>query len=331
MKTEQIEIIFIDEKLLPRPNYTVYRLKVGGGRVYYTVDESGEPTFAISLTTLTKHTLPTSPHLIKWIAQLGYEESQRYMMERADYGTLMHLAIGDYVINKGWNTLLATAFIQEKINKGIITRCTDVEFWAEDLNNDMAAFAQFVYEYKVQPMAIELVLVSKEGYGTLIDLVCKMTIEEKGYFGEVYKSGENKNKPKESKRLKEITALLNFKSGKKGFYEEHEIQLELEKKLFEENYPDVKIDAIFNWSPKEWQKTPTFNLKDQTDTLNIEKAEHLLAIAKIELMKKLPNERIFTEEIKYGEPPLITEKSVADIIREQHKVELVGFEETPVS
>ncbi len=316
--SEQIDILFLDEKLIKKPDYTVYRIKVSGGRVYYTYINE-EIKFYISLTTLTKNTLPTSPHLIKWIAQLGYEESQRYMRERGDYGTLLHLAIGDYTINKKWDTLFADEFIQERVNKGVV-KCPDIEMWAEDLNNDMAAYAQFVYEHKVVPMAIELVLVSKEGYGTLIDLVCKMTIEERGFFGEVYAKGGKNNpqgSPKESIRMREITALINFKSGKKGFYEEHEVQLDLEKKLFEENYPDIKIDRIFNWSPKDWQDQPTFHLKDQTDSLNVEKAGHLLAIAKIELMKRLPAQRIFTDEIKYGEPPLITEKPMEEIIKEQ--------------
>jgi len=329
MKSEIVNTDFQDESVLKKQPQVIFRLKVNGGRVYYTVN-NGEVKFYISLTTLTKNTLPTSPHLIKWMCSMGYEESQRYMNERADYGTLLHKAFGEYVIRKSWNTFFAKEFIENHLRSGVVRNCPDIDKWADDLNDDVAAFAQFVFDNKVKPLAIELVLVSKEGYGTLIDLVCRMTIQQKGFWGDTYSTGGKNNpkgSPKESVKDVDITALLNFKSGRKGFYEEHEVQLELEKKLFEENYPDIKIDRIFNFSPKEWQKMPTYNLVDQTDSLNIEKAEHLLAIAKIELMKRLPNERIFETEIKYGELPVIKERSIEDIIREQHEEKPLFVEE----
>ncbi len=194
-----------------------------------------------------------------------------------------------------------------------------LDLWADDLNSDVAAFAQCIFDYKIKPIAVELVMVSKDGYGTMCDFVCKMTIEVDGLdHNDPYKTGARKGQPRECKVEKEITALWNFKSGRKGFYEENEIQLSLEQRLFEENYPNIKIDRIYNFSPKEWKTAPTYNLKDQTDSLNIEKAEHLLAIAKIELFKKLPSETTINAEIKFGEPPTVKTESIFDIIKEQH-------------
>lgn len=323
LPTEKVETVFIDEKLITKVSYTVYRLKVNGGRVYYTIDENGDPVFALSLTTLTKSTLPTSPFLIKWISDKGYDEAQRFMNERAAYGSLMHCAFGELVIQRTWNPLLTKIWILEQINKNIIDKkYTDfIDTWADDINCDVASFAQCIYDYKIKPIAIELVMVSKDGFGTMCDFLCKMTILEEGYFGEIYSTGGKNNpkgSPKLSKKEKEITALWNFKSGRKGFYEENEIQLSLEQRLFQENFPNIKIDRIYNFSPKEWRDSPTYNLKDQTDSLNIEKAEHLLAIAKIELFKKLPSETTIDTEIKYGEQPTVKTESIFDIIKLQH-------------
>ena len=246
METEEIENVFLDETQLKKVPYIVYRVKRGNGRLFYTIDDKGTPQFYISLTTLTRGTLPTSPQLIKWMCDMGYEESQAYMNERATYGSLMHLAFGQFLITKEWNFDKTKGFIVAQVAIGAVGAC-DADKYVNDLNDDVAAFAQFCLDCKVKPIAVELVLVSKkDSYGTMIDLVCKMTTTEKGFFGETYKSGEQKGNPKESKREKEITALLNFKSGRKGFYDEHEIQLEFERRLFEENYPDVKIDKIYN-------------------------------------------------------------------------------------
>lgn len=321
LQTEKVDSVYLDEKLITKPPYQVFRLKVNGGRVYYTVNDSGEPTFYLSLTTLTRNTLPTSPFLIKWISDKGYDEAQRFMNERASYGTLMHIAFGQLVIERTWTPSLTKIFIQEQINKKIIDACPNIDAWADDLNSDVAAFAQCIYDYRIKPIAIELVMVSKDGYGTLVDFICTMKVMEKGYWGEVYSTGGKNNakgSPKLSEKEIEITALWNFKSGRKGFYEENEVQLSLEQRLFQQNYPDIKIDRIYNFSPKEWQTTPSYNLKDQTDSFNIEKAEHLLAIAKIELFKKLPNETTVNAEIKYGEPPVIKTESIYDIVKAQH-------------
>lgn len=285
--------------------------------MYYTLNDSNEPRFYISLTTLTSATLPTAPNLIKWIADTGYKESRDYMKERAEYGTLMHHGIGEFVIKKTWDFDKTGEFIEKCLTDGVIAY-TKPE-WEDDLKNDIAAFAQFVYDYKVIPMAIEIVLVSEDGYGTLIDLVCKMTVQVDGLSDtEVYQSGKNKGKPKPVKVDKQITALINFKSGRHGFYDEHEIQLEFEKRLFQENYPDIKIDAIYNWSPKEWRKSPTYNLKDQSDSLNAMKAEALLNIARIELMKRIPKMIISDGQVKYGNEPQAKEYTVYDIVKKRH-------------
>ncbi len=314
---EKIDTFYIDKTILTPVSYQVYRIALGSGRMYYTLDKDKNPSFYISLTTLTSGTLPTSTVLIKWMCELGYKESQAYMRERAVYGTLMHYAVGIFITTRNWDFDKVAEFTQNCVKNCVVDYVK--EGWDDDLNNDVAAFAQFVFDYNVKPLAIEIVLVSKDAYATLIDLVCKITITDKVISEtEVYKSGPRKGEKKEVKVDKTITALVNFKSGRHGFYDEHEIQLEFEKRLFEENYPHIKIDAIYNWSPKEWRNKPTYNFKDQSDSLNAAKAEALLAIARIELIKRFP--RTITTEgiVPYGSEPVIGEYGVYDIVKKRH-------------
>ena len=143
------------------------------------------------------------------------------------------------------------------------------KFYADSLSKirkDVLAFAQFVRDYNVKPLAIEIGLVSPVyHFAGCVDMPCVMTDPKTG---------------------KAFTAIVDFKSGRKGFYEEHELQLHLYRMMWEDNFPEVKIDRLYNFSPKDWRTKPTYNLKDQTESVNAQKLPHLLALAAIEDEKR---------------------------------------------
>ena len=98
LQIENCRPVFLDADYLREPAYTLYRLNVEGSRFYYRYTEDKEVMKYISVTSLISMTLPTSPHLTKWIAGMGWENAEEYKTERARYGTLMHICIEQLLI-----------------------------------------------------------------------------------------------------------------------------------------------------------------------------------------------------------------------------------------
>lgn len=316
--SEKMSPIFFDATKLIKQPEPIYRLDSSGHRYYYKFNiETGEPQFFTSVTTMIKNTLPTSPQLIKWIADMGTEESKEYAQERADYGTFLHIQCGDLLVNGTYNL----DELSEKLTKYMAKEgITGKKGWVDDLKKDVLAFAQFMIEHNVKPLAIEICLSHPtDGYAGAIDIVCEMDIEEKGFFGEVYLSGANKGQPKESKQVKRVRAIVDIKSGKKGFYESSEIQLKAYEAMWNIHFPELPIDKTYNWSPKDWRKSPDYNLKDQTDSKSIKKLQHLVALAKIEDEKRSNSITVIGGHIDLikGLDLNISEKTFGELVKEK--------------
>lgn len=259
--SEEMRAMFFDAESLVEPPYRVWQLNSKGHRYYYRFNEAGEPEFYPSVTTILSQTLPMSPFLLKWITDKGLEEAERYKGERAAYGTYMHKAFEELIINRSYNLDNLKndlcAYIEANRLPG------DFIYYADDLKKDILAFAQFVKDYDVRPYAVEIALVHPRlGYAGLIDMPCTML-----------------EKPGSDER---INAIVDFKSGRKGFWEENEIQLHLYKDLWNANFENMRIERVFNFAPKDWRKKPTYTLKEQTDSPNARKIPSLLALSQIE-------------------------------------------------
>ena len=284
---EECKEIYFDKNILIYPSRKLFRMHGYSAGRYYYEDTGRSINYFISVTNLIASTMPTPEPLKKWIADMGYDESRKYAQERADYGTFMHIKFHELLINRKLDLDSVDGELKDYIKE---CKLPDVLFdeWIEEMKKDILGFAAFLKEYRVRPLAIEIVLASEDGYAGAVDLICLMTIEEKGFFGEVYKSGDNKGKPKETRRETEVFAIVDFKSGRKNFYESHEIQLRAYKNMVQENFPRLDADKLrlYNYSPNEWRTVPGFKLKDQTDCQSSEKFEHLVNIAKIEMKRR---------------------------------------------
>jgi hypothetical protein len=265
MTAEEMKAVFFDKAALVEPNYKVYQLNSKNHRYYYRYNDNGEPEFFPSVTTILSQTLPQSPFLVEWIAKQGLEESERYKMERAAYGTFMHAQFETLLIERQYDLDLLKSRLKEYIEQQNLP--ADFIYYADDLKRDVLAFAQFVIDYDVKPLAVEISMVHPEkNYAGMVDLVCSML-----------------TKPGATER---INAIVDFKSGRKGFYEEMEIQLHLYRDMWNYNFPEHQVERLFNFAPKDWRKKPSYHLKEQTESANAKKIPAILELAAIEDAKR---------------------------------------------
>lgn len=243
---EEMQAVFFDTNALRVPSYRLYQLNTKGARYYYVINDDGKPEFFPSVTTILGEVSPRNPFLEKWRAEMGLEKAAAYTQERANYGTFMHAQIEKLLINRSYDLDLLKAELAKYVEREQLP--TDFINYAEDLKKDILSFAQWIIDYDVKPLCVEESLFSSLGYAGMIDLVCTL-----------------KPTPKSKER---IVAMVDFKSGRNGFYESHVHQLYLYKDMWLENFPEIPIQSVFNWSPKDWRKSPSYNFKCQDDAID---------------------------------------------------------------
>ena len=275
--SQLIEPEYFDEKALKAQPKKMFRLDFGDYRYYYSFDDAGKPIFYISVTTMIANALPTNQALLKYYGDRGYEDAVRYARMRADYGTFLHGEITRFCIDKTYNLGLVKERLMSYIEDHMLPASFISEF--DPLQRDLLAWAQFVYEYNVEVEALELVLSSDLNlYAGAIDI--KASLDYKG---------------------ERIQAIIDNKSGRKGFFEAHEIQLHAYKEAWNENFPDCPVTKVFNWSPKDWRGAkPTFNFKDQTESKSAKKLPYIIALAHIEDSKRENKVSCVGGIIEYG-------------------------------
>ena len=265
MTVEEIRAVYFNADALKEPAYRLFQLNSDGHRYYYRFNDAGEPEFYPSVTTLLKQVMPTAPALLDWMIANGKDGSTEKRDLAAAYGTFMHGEFEKLIINRRYDFDSVPAALLAYMERENLPEKVFAE-WLPKVRKDVLAFAQFIKDWNVKPLAVEIGLYHpKYHYAGCLDLPCVMTDPKTG---------------------KSFTALVDFKSGRKGFYEEHELQLHLYKDAWNCWYESMPITRVFNFSPKDWRKAPTYNLKDQTDSVNAKKLPYLLALATIEDEKR---------------------------------------------
>lgn len=315
---EEIKPLYFDATALREPSKRIHRLYTPRGRYYYTYDErSGEVKIYIGVTTMIGKLIPKGDQLIDWMVSVGREKSWLITATRAAYGTAMHRIQGEFTINRKLDLDRVSVIALEEYDKLAPNEksLVDLGEWNEELSRDLLAWAQFVKDYNFRPIAIEVMLAHPDGYAGTMDFLGYMTIVEK--------IDPEKKLTVNNKSERDVLAAIDNKSGRKGFYDSHEIQLESYRSLIHNEWPDLKVEKIYNWSPKEWRTEPGYNLKDQSNSVDALKFQKIVEMAKIELMKP-PTKRIrFEGSVEYGADfdytKNVKEVDVLEYIREYHQ------------
>lgn len=302
MTVEEIKAAFFDSNALREPAYKIYQLNQEGHRYYYRF-EDGQPVLYPSVTTLLHQTMPTSPFLIQWMLDNGAEGAAEKRDLAAAYGTFMHAQFERLVVARTYNFDEAPAELQKYMERENLPDKVYLD-WLGKIRKDVLAFAQFMRDFKVVPLAIEIGLCHPgRHYAGCVDMPCLLTDP---------KTGE------------QFPAIVDFKSGRKGFWEEHELQLELYREMWNVNFPDLPVERIFNFAPKDWRKGPTYTLKEQTNSPNLAKIPALLALAAIEDSKRENSVTLISGEINLDAGEFADNYrtiSVAELIKERQKTE----------
>jgi len=298
---------FFDPDAITAPPYQLRRWTLGGGRRhYFEIDpEMGAIDFYPGITGLLKEQMPTPFALIKWIADNGLEDSATIRDAAADYGTAMHIVFAAFLLGDAvdFDTLPETL---PKWDNG----------WRDRLHADLLAFAAFVADRNVKPLAIEAMIRSRAlGYACTVDLVCRMDVGT-GVGGNITQTDIKKG------TVQTVVAVVDFKSGRKGFYESHQIQAEACRLAWNENAIGPIATRSFNWAPKEWVgSSPSYTLKEQTSEIAIQKLVNYTNLYKLDHPETEPKPiRVYDRVVGQGVDPstCFRDISVGDIIRRRY-------------
>lgn len=282
---EAIPKLFDSSALRVLP-YRLKRFNFRGKRFYYEFDSSQALSLYPSVTTVCGATMPKGSWYADYILKHGSKEAANaYMRERADAGTFLHMMIERLLIEGHLNLLADESEFFDiflEYAQSIGRNYKFVIQYITEIKKDLLSFAAFCHERELKPIAIELTLKSDtlQTAGTL-DLYAEITW-----------------------RNKRIRVIIDFKIGKKGFFNSHEAQLHILKGLFEENFPGEKVDMVFNWAGTDWKTEPNGKHKDQTKSIEAHCYPLYLAIFNTHYAdvasQKLPP--VIDGEITLGQP-----------------------------
>jgi len=245
------------------PATKIARVMINGERYYFEKDKGLATRLLPSVTTFLSRWIPKPYHLEKYIRESG-EEGIIHRDRRAAYGTCMHVLI-ERLVKAGYNMDkdAPRAAAQEFIGMD----ATETEI--KGLQKDLCAFAVWAKAHDLFVVALEVPLYSENiGISGMCDLVGIITV-------------------KEGKETHRVNCIIDFKSGRKGFYETHAFQLHIYRDMWNEMYGDVfAVKRVFNWGPKDWKKeTPTCHFEEQTSEEIESLLSHLYAMEKIRPMQ----------------------------------------------
>jgi len=236
-------------------------------RLYFLNNDPEERLF-LNCTGFCDAVLPSSSHLIDWRVEqadtLSREIADVRFRLATEYGSIFHICVA-YIVRKigenpeNWKVSNISNLCEDIATQYLAQNCPAIPIksfmdnYSHTLHKDVTCFCQFAIDYKLRVIASEFRVVDYDNFiaGTL-DLAAQITVK-----------GQT------------ITYIIDFKSGKKGFYDKHALQLAFLMHAWNKMaklYGGMPtIERIANFAPKNYQKAdkPTYSFEDQTDSLEV--------------------------------------------------------------
>ena len=263
---EKIQNTFLDDVFIIPQDEIIYRVDYKGSR-YYVKIVDGKPVLKPSVTSIISKYHSMSPYLLKWWCDLGWEKAKEKLEESSLYGTWMHILFVKLLL-KYQIDLSDTGLVMElqifMDKEGLIEFKYDRDQWFKNIRQDLIGFIQWVQDYQIKPIAIEMTLHGEHVSGTL-DLICQATFKNQALMPV------------------ERIIITDWKSGRNDFYDDYIVQLDGYWELIIEKYPNLQVDEIWSYGCKDYRlpigKTVTpYRFENQTNKLQRGRWKHYLDI-----------------------------------------------------
>ena len=258
-----------------KPKYLIYRYDDKKGNRFYYFRDGEELIIAAGVTTVLDKAMP---HELRYNIDKWKEDNPnwRHLLNiSSEYGTLEHITHGDIMFGKGVNKERLEAMQKLIVDNGGYYNMP---------TKDVLSFLRFQEDFNLTPLLIEAQLVwrdpkTSKWLAMTIDLLAKMTVtvKTKAQIEDgVYQRGVNKGEPRFRTEVTEEkiekTLIVDFKGNffekdRKSFFESNKAQLQAAKLAVEQNFPEIKVDDVYNYAPNNWRTEPsyTFYKWDLTD------------------------------------------------------------------
>lgn len=286
---EEVKAAYFDKDAIITTPTKVYKFEHPAAKFYFTYDmDEFKPNFFISVSSVLDSQVPMAKEIIEMMVKMGKNAFDEHVRERKMYGMIMDRTFKNLLIKKEVDLMEVPQIVSDFMVEHSLSY--NQEWWTEELRKDILSFGNWVYDYNVKPLSIGQLLVSENlGIGGEIDLVCMMN--DKGYT----------DKTPELMR-KRVIRIVDFKSGKKGFYDTNILQLGYYKEVWNENFPEYPCDSIANWGGKNWRSEANYEFKVHDSNPVLAKCEYYLELAKIDNITPDRTVRIYNGSVVIGQP-----------------------------
>lgn len=242
----------------------LYRYDKMESRYYFTFHDGNAMAY-ISVTSLANLLLPKGEGFMRWLISKG-EDAYKDRAMKASFGTAFHVeALKPLIWNKGYDFNELDKNLYDIVPVDYHHTISD---WIYPFKKSLASFFYFVKQRVKKVIAVEIPLASrKDRIACTIDLVAEIEWRKKTYLAII--------------DLKSMMFSL-ADTKKKTFYDTHEFQLEINKRIWNENFGDqYPVEYVFNWAPVNFKTDSNpYTLKNQTDNQFVDCIDDYINIAK---------------------------------------------------